>query len=186
MKKYHRKTLIPRPNINVRDLWGDIDPTDKSDTRPRWRAHTTDYDNVWEPDVHKKLNELGFFVRGIRVFRWMPNKVFEWHIDGTINQVEHFAINWVVEGQGLVQWNPDITLNTLASHGFSRGVMAGSITDYVEEQTDGDQCILDISKPHRVVNLSNEHRMTISVTFKNDLTYSDAVSILGTNNLLVD
>jgi hypothetical protein len=187
MKKYHRKTLIPRPNIDVHSLWNNIDTNSKNDTFPRWKPYTST--DVWDEETYKKLNDLGFFIKSIRVFRWRPAKIFEWHIDGTINQVEHFAVNWVVEGRGLVQWNPNITLNTFASHGFSRGVsdvLVSSIKDHVEEQTDGDQCILDISTPHRVINLSKDHRMTISVSFKNNLTYSDAVSILDANNLIVD
>lgn len=188
MKKYHRKTIIPRPNIDVHSIWNNIDPTSKEDTSPRWKPYT--FTDVWDTETYTKLNELGFFIKNIRVFRWRPEKIFEWHRDGTDAVLEHFAINWVVEGQGSIQWDSTMKLNTYAPKSgmerLNRGVKLGSIEDYVEEETDGDQCILDISIPHRVINLSNEHRMTISVLFKNNLTYSDAVSILDANNLLVD
>ena len=184
MKKYHRKTLIPRPNINTHELWNNIDTTDKNDTSPRWKSLTSTH--IWDEETYKKLNDMGFFIKSIRVFRWRPAKIFEWHIDGTSSIIEHFAINWVVEGKGCIQWNPNIILNTSEDEWFNRGVNLGGLIDHVEEEAFGDQCILDISVPHRVINLSNEHRMTISVTFNNNLTYSDAVSILDTNNLIVD
>lgn len=190
MKKYHRKTSIPRPNIDVHSLWNNIDPTDPTDIRPRWKTAPFIAENLWDAEIYNKLNEIGFFVRSIRVFRWRPEKIFEWHIDGSATVVEHFAINWVVEGQGCVQWDPTVELVTYKPKSgldrLNRGIKLGTIEDYVEEETHGDQCILDISTPHRVINLSNKRRMTISVLFKNNLTYSDAVSVLAANNLLVD
>lgn len=184
MKKYHRKTSIPRPNIDVQLLWNNIDPTSKNDTSPRWKSYIST--DIWNQETYKKLNDIGFFIKSVRVFRWRPAQIFEWHIDGTSSIVEHFAINWVVAGKGCIQWNPNITLNTLEDEWFNRGQKLGGLLDHVEEQAFGDQCILDISVPHRVLNLSKDHRMTISVTFKNNLTYSDAISMLDTNNLLVD
>jgi hypothetical protein len=189
MKKYHRKTLIPRPNVDVHSLWNNIDPTSLEDTSPRWKRYHPVTD-IWDAETYKKLNEIGFLVKSIRVFRWRPGMMCEWHIDGTAAVVEHFAINWVVEGQGCIQWDSSMELTTYepksGADRLNRGIKLGSIEDYVEEETNGDQCIVDISIPHRVINLSSEHRITISVLFNTNLTYSDAVSVLDTNNLLVD
>ena len=59
MKKYHRKTLIPRPNIDVHSFWNNIDSTSRDDTFPRWKTYHSTTD-IWDTEIYKKLNEIGF------------------------------------------------------------------------------------------------------------------------------
>jgi hypothetical protein len=178
MNRFYTQTLIPRPNVDYRSIWPNS-PTDTSDTIPRWKTYPVKT-GLWENEVIKKLESCNLTPKLVRVFRWLPNTLFPWHIDGNIEEQTEFAINWVCEGQGIIQWDSKIELElppTEHSQLASRNKM-GSLTDPFEEAVFGNGCIVNTTIPHRVVNMEALHRITVSIQFGNKLTYADAVNRL--------
>jgi len=178
MNRFYTQTLIPTPNVDYRSIWPNS-PTDTSDTIPRWKTYPVKT-GLWEKEVIKKLESCDLTPKLVRVFRWLPNTLFPWHIDGNIKERTEFAINWVCEGQGIIQWDSKIELELPRpehSQLASRNKM-GSLTDPFEEAAFGNGCIVNTTIPHRVVNMEALHRITVSIQFGNRLTYADAVNRL--------
>jgi hypothetical protein len=178
MNKFYTQTLIPMPNIDYKSIWPNS-PTDTSDSIPRWRTYT-DKTGLWENEVIKKLEFCELTPYLIRIFRWMPKTVFPWHTDGTSDLVTPFAINWLCEGVGAIQWDSKIELPKPEEH-YSRiafGTKIGAIDDHFEEITLGHGCIVNTAIPHRVLNMNKIHRITISIEFGKKLNYEQAVERL--------
>lgn len=181
MNKFYTKTLIPTPNINWKDLWPN-DPADTTDTSPRWKRAVCNTIDLWDQDTYELLKSCQLTPTLIRVFRWRPKQFFDWHIDGdnTAKIKSEFAINWVVEGKGVIQWNSPLKMpepNKEIAHRVI-GTLTGTLADKFEDQTIGHGCIVNTTIPHRVINVESIHRLTISIHFGNQLTYEKAVNRL--------
>jgi len=175
MNRFYTQTLIPRPNVDYRSVWENL-PTDTTDTIPRWKPYD-DINNLWSDDIVKLLDSVGMVPKLIRVFRWIPNTVFPWHIDGSVETLTEFAINWVVDGTGTVQWNSNVKLFKPEDHWshLAYGSLQGTLSDEVEETSACQGCIVNTTIPHRVINMELIHRVTISIQFNKELSYTDAV-----------
>jgi hypothetical protein len=174
-------------------LW-DNDPLDKTNSILKWKPYSNQ-NPIWDDLITDLLSKNGFTDTIIRVFRWPPNKDFVWHIDGRTDgnpilfeqsHIDQFAINWVLEGSGLIQWNSNLNLFR-PTH--KKGVYAfqhiqGHKDDYYEEQTNGHACLINTSIPHRVVNYSDTHRITVSILFNNGLTFDQAAEKLKSCGLI--
>jgi hypothetical protein len=186
MNNFFVKTTIPKPNIDFKLLW-DIEPTSKHNELPRFKEfRIVEYHtlvDLWEPEIRNKLISVDLFPRQIRVFRWRPNYVFPWHIDGNPNEAINFAINWVLDGSGEIQWNQNIILNKNTLD-MSYGSKRGNIDDSYDCRAYGDFCIINTAIPHRVININNIHRITASMIYKKQITYTEAVNRLKSVNLL--
>jgi hypothetical protein len=184
MNKFYTQTLIPIPNIDYKSVWANS-PTDTTDTIPRWKPYT-DTTNLWGDNIIKLLDSVGMVPRLIRVFRWIPNTVFPWHVDGTVETVTEFAINWVIEGTGIIQWNSNVKLSKPETHWshLAYGSLQGTLSDDVEETSFGHGCIVNTTIPHRVINMELLHRLTVSIQFNKELSYTDAVNNLISCNLI--
>lgn len=178
---FFAKTKIPTPNINWRDIW-DVDPADKLNTTPRYRVYPLNKD-IWSNDVFKNLIDIGLCPQVIRVFRWRPACMFPWHIDGNSKSAVQFAINWVLDGKGSIQWNSKMSLPPTVSD-LSFASKLGKLDDAYECEQFGHSCIVNTHIPHRVVNLNNIHRLTVSMTFSTSIDYITALHILEENNFL--
>ena len=187
MNPYYTQTLIPTPKIDCKSVWP-TDPTDPTDTKPRWKPIPVVNSELWDEEIYNKLKECRLVPRIARVFRWAPNNCYTWHIDGDANKglVVPFCINWIVEGAGLIQWNRDIKLQMPSRQqaGLNLGYYNGGIEDSYEEQTSGHACIVNTEITHRVVNLENIHRLSISIMFDFNLTYSDTIKELTKHGLI--
>ena len=186
MNKFYTQTLIPMPKVDCKAMWPN-DPTDKTDVRPRWKKAPFIAENLWDAEIYNKLNQCDLVPTTVRVFRWAPTSYYPWHIDGNSNiqYVIPFAINWIVEGAGLIQWNTAIKLITGGEMaGFHAGVYAGTPQDVFEEQTSGHGCIVNTTIPHRVLNFEKTHRLSISVMFNHTLSYEDTITNLKTVGLI--
>lgn len=178
---YFAKTKIPLPDIEWTEIWSQ-EPTDRLISTPRYREYK-DFQKFLDSETGKKLLSIKLYPREIRIFRWQPLGIFPWHIDGTSIRKVDFAINWVLDGKGSIQWNSKMNLPRTPS-GLSWASKLGKFNEVIECEEFGHQCIVNTSIPHRVINMSNFHRISVSVTFQKDITYTDAVDILKTNNLL--
>ena len=182
-ESYFVKTKIPIPFIDWKKIW-DVESTDAT-ANERFKSYTN-FLNLWETDIAKRLYSIKLYPRRIRVFRWEPGRgVFPWHIDGSYDEFVNFAINWVLDGHGSIQWNSKMDLPKTPSIS-SYASKKGKLTDVVECEEFGHACIVNTSIPHRVVNINKIHRVSVSMTFQKQIKYNEAVEILRNNGLLED
>jgi hypothetical protein len=178
--RFFTKTKIPLPNIDYRNMWNN-DPDDPSDTLPRWKTYPNK-PGLWDEHTTRLLESIGLTPILVRIFRWAPNKSFPWHIDGSIDEITQFAINWVVEGDGIIEWTSKLILpppSEKFSHLAFGTLPSVSGDSYLTECANkGDGCLINTTIPHRVVNNNNIHRITISIQFGNKLTYEQAAAKL--------
>jgi hypothetical protein len=180
---YYCQTTLPTPNIDWESVWAGKFPP----TFPKWKEYTTNTP-IWNDSVCDKLNSIGLSVRQIRVFKWGRNRFYPWHIDGSNGSVSHWAINWVVNGTGQIQWNDNLKLQS-DQYNVTGGFKIGSANDPYTHQTtnSGNACLVKINIPHRVVTLGNTlPRESISIFFNKSgsLTYEQARDLLATVNLV--
>jgi hypothetical protein len=178
---YFAKTKMPTPDIDWTEIWSQ-EPTDRSLSAPRYKEYK-DFQKFLDSETGKLLKSIKLYPRKIRIFRWKPVRVFPWHIDGTKTEKVNFAINWVLDGKGKIQWNSKMNLPRTPS-GLSWASKLGTFSDASEYETFGHQCVVNTSIPHRVVNISKVHRITVSMMFQEDITYEGAINILKANDLL--
>ena len=174
-----KQTTIPVPDIDYKSIWK-IDPSDPADTMPRWLTYPTTND-IWNNDTTKKLADVGMISTLVRVFRWKPNRVFPWHIDGSATTPTRFSINWVLEGEGIIQWNSKLEFPrpiTALGSDTAYASKIGGKDDKFEFQAKGHGCIVNTMIPHRILNNSSIHRITVSILFGNKFSYSEAVEKL--------
>jgi hypothetical protein len=178
MNKFYTQTLIPLPDVDYKSIWPN-DPTDSSDMIPRWQTYTSEKP-LWNNTIDEMLALCDLKPKLIRIFRWAPKTVFPWHTDGTSDLVTPFAINWLCEGVGAIQWDSKIELpKPEANHShLAFGTTMGEIADHFEEITLGHGCIVNTAIPHRVLNMNKIHRITISIEFGKKLNYEQAVERL--------
>jgi hypothetical protein len=176
--RFYKQTTIPAPSVDYKTIWN-VDPKDPADTNPRWLTYPKD-SKIWNDDILNRLKTVGLKPRLIRVFRWKPNSVFPWHIDGSVNEITEFAINWVYEGSGIIQWNSSLELPKPAEKNYhlAYGSFNGKAEDKFEAEALGHGCVVNTTIPHRVLNLSDVHRITVSIQFGNEFTYSETVEKL--------
>ena len=180
MNKFYTLTNIPKPSIDYKLIWPN-DPTDMTDTHPRWKTYPN-HSDIWDSDTTKLLSKCGITPTLIRLFRWAPNKTFNWHIDGSSIDITQFAINWILDGEGSIEWSPNLILPQLEDKfkNLAFGALPSKHGDsYLSEcSTDGHGCLVNTTIPHRVVNKNNIHRVTVSILFNNNLTYDQAATKL--------
>ena len=187
MNKFYTQTLIPMPKVDCKALWPN-DPTDPTDTRPRWKKIPFVAETLWDIEIYNKLKQCYLTPHNVRVFRWAPIKFYPWHIDGNSNTkyLFPFAINWIVEGGGLIQWNTtkELTVGLQSEARLHLGMCVGTPQDAYEDQTFGHGCIVNTTIPHRVLNFEKTHRLSISVIFDPTITYEDTITNLKSVGLI--
>jgi hypothetical protein len=177
VEQFYRQTTLPAPDVDYKTVWN-VDAKDPADTTPRWLTYPAD-SKIWDDHISNKLLSVSLKPVLIRIFRWKPNSIFPWHIDGSVNEIAKCAINWVYEGSGLIQWNSNLELSKPDKTSYhAYGSYDGHINDKFEAAALGHGCIVNTAIPHRVLNLSDVHRITVSILFDNELTYSEIVEKL--------
>ena len=180
VNKFYTKTIIPVPTIDYKLIWPNA-ATDLADTIPRWKTYPN-YPDIWDTDTTKLLASVGITPTLIRIFRWAPNKTFNWHVDGSFNNITQFAINWILDGAGTIEWSPNLILPQLEDKfkNLAFGALPSKEGDshLAECSTDGNGCLVNTTIPHRVVNKHDIHRVTVSILFNNNLTYDYAAAKL--------
>ncbi len=186
MDNFFTQTRIPAPNIDWKKVWPDrADASDPRDFFPRWRRTdpTPSAEEIWPSDIARSLISVGLIPTNVRIFRWAPNKYFTWHIDaGSSTKPTLCAINWVLEGSGMIQWDSNRILTTQDAEAYR--YQLGELDDYYEKSSIGHACLVNTAIPHRVVNMNSIHRLSVSILFDADITYEDAYTRLHQANLL--
>lgn len=182
MSNYYQ-TTIPTPNIDWKSVWqGEYPPA-----FPKWKEYSTT-NRIWSDDVYSKLESVGLTVKLIRVFKWGRNKFYPWHIDGSDGKVQNWAVNWVVNGGGQIQWNEDLKMVS-DQYNVTGGFRLGTPKDPYTCQTtnSGHACLLKIDVPHRVITPGDvDPRESISVFFNlsDMISFEEARNLLASVNLI--
>jgi hypothetical protein len=177
VNKFYTQLTLPAPIIDYKSIWPN-DALDTEDSIPRWKAYPLNIakQNFWTEEIRNTLISQGMNPTLVRIFRWRPNNTFPWHIDGTINEITKFAINWVLEGAGAIHWDSKLILPVPAEQyqhiTYSR--LPSKFDDEYEVSTLGHGCLVNTTIPHKVVNDNNIHRITISIQFENHINYEQA------------
>jgi hypothetical protein len=183
MNKFYSETTLPTPILDYKSLWPNA-PADISDTIPRWQQYPLNIarKTLWNEEIRSQLASQGLTPTLVRIFRWCPKGRFTWHIDGTTKEITSFAINWILEGEGVIQWNSKLKLPPPPSqhNHLAYGSVVGTDHDPYEEETGGHGCLVNTAIPHRVLNNNNIHRISLSIQFGNQLTYEQALEKLST------
>lgn len=187
MNNCYTQTTIPMPNIDYKLIW----PNEATDTTVGTTIYKI-YPNqlgLWDEQTTKLLLSCGLTPTMIRIFRWLPNSNSKWHIDGTITAVSNFAINWILDGAGEIEWGATIVLpkpNDNDKHS-AFGVLPCRRGDdtLVDCRFSGHGCLVNTTIPHRVVNKNDIHRIAVSIHFGNMLTYGQVAEKLTAAGLVI-
>lgn len=124
--------------------------------------------NIWADNViYWKLKSINLYPSLIRYFYWKKDNIYyPWHIDGDGTTVSKISMNWIISGQGKIQWNPDIDLDYNKESGVIHAVNNNSLPedDFCSE-IDGNGYLVNTAIPHRVVNNENQSRFTLTLQF---------------------
>lgn len=124
-----------------------------------------------------KFTSLGFELREVQMFTTPPYKITGIHIDGHSTAESKSAINYVLNGVGIMKWyrlkNTNITpLTTPAGTNYIQ-LLPGDC-----EETDSlnlsKLTLVEICQPHNIINNSKEFRYCFSIRYN---TISDFESI---------
>jgi hypothetical protein len=193
MNKFYTQLTLSAPLIDYKSIWPN-DPTDPTDTIPRWQPYPIliAKNTFWTEEIRSQLTSQDLIPQLVRIFRWKPKSAFHWHVDGSYwpnepqkNTTTTFAINWVIEGTGMIYWNskldlpktiPYKTTNKFGDpfHHLARGTIHSKPDDEYETSCLGNGCLVNTTIPHKVVNDNSIHRITISIQFGNHLSYEKA------------
>lgn len=156
---YFQKTKFADPAWNI--TFDIPEPSDKL-----YEKHFTNVEDIAPTELLTTLKSIDMFPEYVRLFVWPKNHCGIWHIDGTVETLRHSAINWILQGSGLIQFNNSIKLQPMPGvHLGNRG----RITDDIEAETNGHSCVINTGACHRVVT-STDGRTTLSLGWKNNDT----------------
>lgn len=180
---YYCQTLLPTPTVDWESVWAGKYPP----AFPKWKELSTT-ELIWSAEVYNTLEQIGLTVRQIRVFKWGRDRFYPWHIDGSSGKVTNWAINWVVNGTGQIQWNENLTMGSDA-YNITGGFKTGSKQDQYTCQTtnSGNACLVKINIPHRVITLGDKTpRESISIFFNksSSISFDEAKELLSSVNLI--
>lgn len=162
---YFQKTNIIDPSWNLKSI--DI-PQAQSRL---YEKHFTNIEEIVPIDLLEKFKAIDMPIEYVRLFVWPANHCGIWHIDGTEDTLRHSAINWIISGSGLIQFN-----NSVLLHKFP-GVHLGkrsTLADNAEAETNGHGCVVNTSACHRVIT-GQDGRTTISIGWKTNDTPFPAI-----------
>jgi hypothetical protein len=189
MNEYFSQTVIPTPILNWKSLWPEIlSSDDPGVSLPLFRLINTKsvtLHNLWsEGNIADKLKNAGIEPYFIRIFRWPPNRFFPWHIDGVASKPRFCALNWVLEGHGEIQWNAKFEWDETTNKTNAFKNRPGKYDDIYEESTNANACLVNTLIPHRIVNMNNAHRITLSILVNEKLNYAEVYNRLASVELI--
>jgi hypothetical protein len=146
-----------------------------------YEKHFTNVEEIIPSDLLDKFKTIEMMPEYVRLFVWPKNYCGIWHIDGTEDTYRNSAINWIIKGSGLIQFNSNIELGH--KQGVHKGAI-GTLLDEVEVETDGHGCLIDTSACHRVITKA-DGRNTISIGWKNkDVPFQTMIEKLHQINMI--
>lgn len=174
---YFQKINIPVPEWNLKEI---VIPEPQ---HRLYEKHFTNVDEIVPADLLEKLKTINIVPEYIRLFVWPRNFCGQWHIDGDYLTPRYSCMNWIINGSGLIQFNPNAELKVVP--GVHRGT--GNLTDpneFVAAETNGHGYVINSGSPHRVFT-KDDGRTSISLSYKNkDVVFSEMVKKLRLINIV--
>jgi hypothetical protein len=174
---YFQKINIPVPKWN---LDGIVIPEAGSNL---YEKHFRNVEQIVPTDFLEKLRTVDMVPEYVRLFVWPRNFCGQWHIDGDCNTPRYSCMNWIINGAGLIQFNPDAKLKITS--GVHRG--SGGLTspdEFVAAETNGHGYVINSGSPHRVLT-KEDGRTSISLSYKNkDVLFTKMVEKLHLINII--
>jgi|LauGreDrversion4_1035100.scaffolds.fasta_scaffold10337_6 hypothetical protein len=156
---YLQQTKIINPVWNI--TFDIPEPAEKL-----YEKHFTNVEEIASAELLATLKSIDMFPEYVRLFVWPKNYCGIWHIDGTIDNPRHSAINWILHGSGLIQFNNSVELHSMPGVHLGKH---GTMSDNIEAETTGHGCIINTGACHRVVT-GEDGRTTLSLGWKNNDT----------------
>lgn len=127
------------------------------------------------------FSDRGLFLReGAHLYKFPGNTEGPIHIDTTNPDQIHYAVNFVVEGYGVMEWLTDIEGDKYGTdYNKKHFDQYFSVKSFkVVESWNGTSALVRINTPHRVVG--NTDRYTVSLRFRppSPKTFEEALDIL--------
>lgn len=159
-------------------------PFDHKLLAPRSEKH--DWKIIWTnkfltEEGIKWFSDRGFSLReGAHLHRVPGNTEGPIHTDATHEDQIHYAFNFVIDGQGIMQWVSDIEGNVnYINHNTKDYDQYFSVKSCkVIESWNGTAALVRINAPHRIIGYSD--RYTVSLRFQppSPKTFEEALDIL--------
>jgi hypothetical protein len=168
--------------INISEPMWNLESIDLPEpTTILYERHFRNVEDIIPKDFINKFSEIDLVPQLIRVFVWPRNNTGVWHIDGTSALGRNVALNWVIKGSGVIQFNTKLPLSPMY------GVHSGrrpSIGDAIEAETFGHGCLINTGIGHRVVT-GEEGRTTISLAYTHrDMPFFEMVEKFRQINII--
>jgi hypothetical protein len=145
--------------------------------------HYRNVEDIMPKDLIEKFSKIDLVPQLIRIFIWPKNKCGIWHHDGNVATGRNVALNWVLQGSGVIQFNTEMSKTMAPMRGVHLGKV-GNLTDKVDAETDGHGCIINTALPHRVVT-GSEGRTTISLAYTHkDIPFLEMVEKFRQINII--
>lgn len=146
-----------------------------------YEKHFFDIEKIVPTNLLNQFRSINIVPEYVRLFVWPINYCGIWHIDGTAETFRQSAINWILHGSGLIQFNNSVELHTCP--GVHKGKQ-GALEDHIDAETNGHSCLINTSACHRVVT-GNDGRTSISLSWKtNDIPFNVVLEKLRQINMI--
>jgi hypothetical protein len=127
-------------------------------------------ESVLTTDAIGIFSKLGLELREVQMFTTKPNTTTGIHIDG--HEISNkSAINYVVDGLGLMKWyklkNNETSLSETAA-GTSYMSFHKNVCEEIDSLNIKKLTLVEVCKPHNIVNLSNNFRYCFSIRYHNN------------------
>jgi hypothetical protein len=146
-----------------------------------YEKHFINVEDIIPADLLEKFKAIDMPPEYVRLFVWPKNHCGIWHIDGTADTYRHSAINWILQGSGLIQFNNSLELQPMPGvHLGKRSTLA----ENAEAETTGHGCVVNTGACHRVIT-GQDGRTTISIGWKtNDTPFPAMLEKLRQINII--
>jgi hypothetical protein len=146
-----------------------------------YEKHFTNVEDIIPSGLLEKFKSINMLPEYIRLFVWPVNHCGIWHIDGTVDTYRYSAINWILQGSGLIQFNNSIQLHRIPGVHLGK---ASTLAETAEAETSGHGYVINASACHRVIT-GRDGRTTISIGWKNkDTPFSAMLEKLRQINIV--
>jgi len=118
-----------------------------------------------------KFTSLGFELREVQMFMTPPETTTTIHIDGHTTSISKSAINYVLNGVGIMKWyrlkNENINpLTTSAGTNYIR--LQPSDCEETDSLNLSKLTLVEVCQPHNIINNSKEFRYCFSIRYNID------------------
>ena len=162
---FYKKINFHRPAWNINFDIPESGPTVQE-------IHYKNVEEIVPIDLLEKLKAIDQEPEYVRIFVWPKNYCGIWHIDGVWATTRYCAMNWILQGSGIVQFNGNM-------QDWEARTRKNYLTTVVESESIADGYLINTGVPHRVIT-QEDGRVTISLAWKSkDIPFAGMVEKLS-------